>query len=289
MASINSVLDQSLESRLEKFRKELRRSRATFSEKSIHDARVALRRLVSTLEVTKKTVPGARIKKLKRRLTKYLKSFSDLRDVQVQILTVKNLLLLYPESQPFYDFILKQEKRLIKTNRKMIDRINVGKIMRVVEDLRGVLVDRPGSDEADEERLAGIIAIVDKAFQKVVALKDLLDERHTATIHRMRVSFKKFRYKVEALKPLLTSVTDQHLLDMNSYQVMMGNIQDNEVLALGMRKFAARSSRLRTSFAAVLQELARTLQGLIDTFMKQQDMLYDFWLGYQSRKPALTR
>ena len=57
----------------------------------------------------------------------------------------------------------------------------------------------------------------------------LVDPNQPATIHRLRIAFKKFRYMIEAIYPVLQNFPADFLKRMHEYQAAMGDIQDMEV------------------------------------------------------------
>src|SRR5215475_9878820 len=68
-----------------------KKARAKRSEKSIHDLRVSVRRLIATLEMSRALSKDRRIPKLQRRFKKVLKRLGPLRDLQVQLLNVSDM------------------------------------------------------------------------------------------------------------------------------------------------------------------------------------------------------
>jgi CHAD domain-containing protein len=57
----------------------------------------------------------------------------------------------------------------------------------------------------------------------------LIEPAQPATIHRVRLAFKKFRYMVEAVHPFLENTPADYLKRLHDYQTSMGDIQDMEV------------------------------------------------------------
>jgi CHAD domain-containing protein len=90
------LLIESLDARWRKYRKELRRCRKKCAEKTVHDLRVASRRLLNTFDMLRLIVPDTHVKSMRQGLKKQLNLFGPLRDVQVQILAVKEMICTYP-------------------------------------------------------------------------------------------------------------------------------------------------------------------------------------------------
>src|SRR5215510_2541622 len=87
------------------------RSKAT--EKSIHDLRVKTRRLIAVLELAQALSSRNHIDKLQRRFKKVLKRMGPLRDVQVQLENVSQILQKGVIAE-FKDGLEKRERREIK-------------------------------------------------------------------------------------------------------------------------------------------------------------------------------
>jgi CHAD domain-containing protein len=130
-----------------------------------------------------------------------------------------------------------------------------------------------------------VLEAVEMAFQRVVERRRTIDPNDMATIHRMRVAFKKFRYMVEALAPILKEPTAKQLKAMNAFQDSMGAIQDVEVLLGSLQAFAQKSAETsKETLAAVNRELFRQRDGLVEGFLPTADTLFTFWKS--KRKPT---
>ena len=70
---------------------------------------------------------------------------------------------------------------------------------------------------------------VDDAYARVIRYYDVIDVEKPTTIHRLRIAFKKFRYMIEIIQPLLENFPTENFQKMHDYQGMMGDIQDMEV------------------------------------------------------------
>jgi CHAD domain-containing protein len=129
-----------------------------------------------------------------------------------------------------------------------------------------------------QERRTEAIRAVDIAFNRVVERKQAIDPTDSASIHGMRVAFKKFRYMVESLAPLLDGVRSKQLKAMNAFQGSMGDIQDAEVLLTNVLSFArTRGVESEAALARALEELSRRRTALIETFLRAADTLFTFW------------
>jgi CHAD domain-containing protein len=268
----------SLNDRWHIFRVELKRCQKQYSEAAVHDLRVATRRLISTLDLLASIHPEAKLRKARRALKRQLDMFGPLRDVQVQLLAIDKMLPSFPELQGFYDFLMKREHKLVQRLSVKVKRVKTGKIERAIGAATTqveALLDTP---EMQQEKRTEAIRAVEAAFNRVVERKRAIDPTDSASIHRMRVAFKKFRYMVESLAPVLDRVTSKQLKAMNGFQGSMGDIQDAEVLLTNATAFARkRGGESEASLARALEELSRRRTALIEAFLGAAETLYTFW------------
>ena len=99
----------------------------------------------------------------------------------------------------------------------------------------------------------------------------------TRAIHRTRIAFKRFRYMIEAMAPLLPAVTREHYRAMRGYQCMMGDIQDMEVLLTALDKFLREGAVDLTSARRLKRELVRWRRMLIRIYLNAAGRLQRFW------------
>jgi CHAD domain-containing protein len=273
-----TLLLDSLHDRWRTFRMHLKRCQKAYSEEAVHDLRVATRRLISTLDLLASIHPEGDLRKARRLLKKQLAMFGPLRDVQVQLLSTAKLLPSFAELRGFHDYLRKRERKLVRRLDAAVKRVNTNKVdkaMRAAIKQVEALLDTPAQQA---EKLTAAVHAVGATFHEVVERKLAIDPTDSATIHRLRVTFKKFRYMVEALAPAMDWVTSKHLKAMNAFQGSMGDIQDAEVLLARATVFARkRRSAEEASMARALDELCRRRTALIETFLGSADTVYTFW------------
>jgi CHAD domain-containing protein len=277
-ADLRALMVDSLHDRWRSFQAELKRCQKKHTEEAVHDLRVATRRLMSTLELVDRIHPGADLRKARRTLKKQLDLFGPLRDVQVQLLTVEKMLPSFPELQEFSDALAKRERRLKQRLRMELQRLKTGKIRRRIAVAARRLATLPDTTAVQRQHRAAAILAIEAAFERVVERKQAVTPTDGASIHRMRVAFKKFRYMVESLGPLRGYTTRKRLKAMNAFQGSMGDIQDAEVLLASAQAFArARGTEGEAALARALAELSRRRTALIETFLGLADTMFTFW------------
>jgi CHAD domain-containing protein len=274
---ITGLILTSLDQRWEKYRKELSRCRRQCSERAVHDLRVAGRRLISVLEIIATCAGGRDVEDLRSRVRKRFKSMASVRDVQVQLLRAEGMRGAFPDIEPFFTLLLLRERRLLKRIERQVLKERPADLATRVQTLRARVsasLELPGMNNAAALAALGAIA---GAFGNSAALLDQVDGNDVKSIHRFRVSFKKFRYRVEALLPLLPRARPELLKEMNAYQVRMGEIQDIGVFISALNLFLKSSGRARGDFLRVRQELEQRRHELVDEFLTHSREFYTFW------------
>jgi CHAD domain-containing protein len=273
-ADLATLLDHALDERWRKYRKLLRRCRNNCSEETVHDLRVATRRLLATLNVVKAVNPDAVPPKTLRRLKKRFDKLSPLRDAQVQLAQVEMLAPVFPALDKFRAKLADREARLIAKVANTLATTRAAKLAAGVESARARL--RAHAALPMDGDLA--VRAVNAAFSEVRDCRRHLRADDAASIHRMRIAFKKFRYTAETLRPLLP-LTDAQFGEMNAYQTLMGDIQDAEVLLANLAKFAKKKKARRRdpSLREALRALSERRDELVEAYLASADKVDTFW------------
>ena len=280
-------LADSLDTGWKRYRKRLKRCQASFSEDAVHQSRVQTRRLLSTVELLGAFIPESKIKKVRTALKTHLDTFDKLRDTQVQLVYMAHMTESFPVARDFRDWLQKRETRFTRETRKAISRIKTKRTGRRISAF-GKEIRRRRKQMSRAAAFSCLRLAMNRAFARVAQLCRRVRAQDTETIHRTRVAFKRFRYMVEALSPLLPAVTDEHRRAMHGYQSMMGDIQDVEVLIATLEKFV-RHEKIHTKHAcALLEELRHRRKWLIRVYVNAADKLRQFW-PIQKLAPAAQK
>jgi len=276
--AVGAVLLQSMAGRWDAFGNQVARARKNPTERTIHDLRVATRRLIATLDIVGTALPGGACRRSRRQLKRYLRAFSTLRDLQVQIIAVRELAVRFPFLQPFLTVLMVRETLLVKRSRREVFAIQMTPMEREVSAaghrLESLLADPVMADAAR----SAVLGALGSAFVRAGGLKAGAMTGKTNRIHRFRIAFKRFRYTLEALQPLLHDATGEVLKAMNRYQVMMGEIQDVDVLESMVSIFARRRARSAPVQSLRLKEhLADRRKDLITRFIASAGEFDRFW------------
>lgn len=265
-----TVLTQSLAERWEKYSAELKICRKEFSEEAVHDLRVATRRLLAVFDLLRSLQNHKRIQKVRRVLKDQLDELDDLRDVQVLLADVSEFVRDMPELSPFEQNLAKEEKRFLRRAHKLVKSDDLKGLSKRIGKTREVL--EGFSDETLGER---ILASADEAYSRVRQSYEAMDTENMASIHKLRIAFKKFRYLVEIAHPLLSNFPQENFERMHHYQSRMGDVQDMEVAGQYVAEFFESASS--ADFEAVSNHYASRLRAAVSNFVEDKGEVQTFW------------
>lgn len=233
MTEIHTLLHESLEKRWDKYRAELKRARAEFSEESVHDLRVATRRILALFDMLRMMNPSPGLQKLRRSFKSQLDGFDDLRDTQVMLAEISERIAVLPGLREFQAHLQKREKKLLKAAGRLVKELDTKEDAQRMKALRRSLAETPTEP----------LAVLDETYRVVLQRFSEIDPTASASIHRVRVVFKKFRYMLEIIFPTLPGFPQENLAEMHAYQTHMGEIQDVEVFLHALDDFEAADLR----------------------------------------------
>ena len=264
------LLIQALETRWENYRSELKNCRSEFTEEAVHDLRVATRRILALIQLLNSISPGPRLKKMARAFKDQLDEFGDLRDTQVILGELSGIIQEIPQLEDFERYLRSREEKILQDLHKQLKQRDTSGIADWIRKTRDAL-----EEEVPSDLEALILDAVDDAFLDVRQRLGWVDLNRSATIHRIRVVFKAFRYMVEIVNPLVKNFPPALLKQMNEYQTLMGNIQDAEVFAKTLADFA--ESAPFPDQDAVQHYYQKRLTEAISAFAGAMDQLHTFW------------
>ena len=233
----NQLLLEALEQRWKNYRAELKRCRAEFSNEAVHDLRVATRRMLALIQLLNSISPRPRLRKLTRAFKDQLDEFDDLRDTQVILAEISEIIHELPQLQDFQKHLQFAEERLLRTLRKRIKQLESSEVTKRIRKTHEAIV-----AETNDELKDQIMQAVDDVYLITKQRHGWVDVTRSATIHRVRIAFKAFRYMVEIVQPLVNDFPMENFKRMNDYQSLMGEIQDAEVFVQTLADFSEHAS-----------------------------------------------
>jgi len=280
---------QAFRSRWEAYRARLDEYRKEPSAESVHEMRVASRRLASQLMVLSCVVGGRKPHKIRRMLKRQLRSLGTLRDLHVQQRFLEQQASRFPGVVQLREELQRKERGLVRPAARRMSNSKIKRLQRWIEGLEEELA-QVAIDATKQEKLeAAAWHCAEDAFAETVRCWRLISLSDLRTIHRTRVAFKKFRYIVESLPPEMSGLSKRQLRRLAYYQRKMGNIQDLEVIqeCIGdfMDEDGTREAPLRSFCAYSRRRRARALRAFRDSAKK----LLQFWPPPNTSAPFRSR
>ena len=268
-------LSAALAGQWRRYRKRLKRCQRKFSASAVHDSRIGTRRLLATLELVAVFIPERKLKKLRRALKDQLDEFDQLRDTQVQLGCVEPLRPTFPAAKKLHRWLRRREVRYIREARQAVKVVKPRRVGKRIAALKDQL--RRQQKNTTPDRAFGLAqAAIGNAFAGVTRLSRQVNAADPQTIHRARIAFKRFRYMVDALSPLVPAVTDKHRRAMHDYQSMMGDIQDLEVLLAALDEFIE-SEDDKPTMQPLRVALVQRREQFIHVYLNAAPKLASFW------------
>jgi CHAD domain-containing protein len=257
------------------YRKRLACCQKKFSEKAVHDLRIETRRILALLDLLEAFHFDESHAKLRKAFKKRLDAFDDLRDTHVQRVLLKPMWPKFPEARAFKKHLCKCEKRLECKMSNEIKACKSGKLNRKLKEieksLRQCAKNPPtGGSVAQSQLLLGA------AYRRVVNLRRQIQRNKPATIHCLRVAFKRFRYTAELLQPFLPQFTTKLLERMKDFQRAAGDIQDVAVLLARIEREIKNQDITAACVKNLRDELLRVEHRAINSLMERIGELKDF-------------
>jgi CHAD domain-containing protein len=222
--NVQTLLLDSLNTRWDKYKAGLKTCQQEFSEGAVHDLRVAVRRLLSYLDLLRTVMQNPGIQKMKLTLKDQLNDLDDLRNIQALLADLSKITRERLMLQPFQEYLQLKEKKLLRAARKGIQSLEIDVLAKRIRKLEQRI------EALEQTNLdTSLFAAVDESYAIVNQRYMVVDPDQPVTIHRVRLAFKKFRYMIEVIYPTLQNVPVDYLKRMHDYQTMMGDIQDMEV------------------------------------------------------------
>jgi CHAD domain-containing protein len=267
---VNQLLLEALDKRWKNYRTELKRCRAEFSNEAVHDLRIAARRMLAVIQVLNSISPRPRLKKLNHSFKDQLDEFDDLRDTQVILAEVSETMQELPQLQKVQDHLQIVEEDLLKTLRKKLKVIDLFDVSKRIRKTREAL-----ETKFDGDLVLQTLQAVDDAFLLTKQRHSWIDSSQPATIHRVRIAFKTFRYMVEIIHPLLNRYPIETLKQMNDYQSLMGEIQDVEVIMQTLADLPSHASAF--DIEPVRRYYERRHAEATSRFIENMNQIDTFW------------
>ncbi len=245
-----------------------------FCEIAVHDIRVRIRRFLTLLSLVRFITNLSVTSEISMLLKDQFKTFNPLRDVQVQILKVQQIVYNQPVLYGYYHHLINCEEGYIPLLKQGLMEFDILFFEKLVNDLKS------GLDKFYNENNPDIIRPQDIACQRYTAVINrfnLSQRENVRSIHKTRLSFKKFRYIMEIIQPI-TNMSPEEFMDLGNFQTFLGDIQDLTVFSNKIKIFAQIQKKVsEIMFEPIVNELLSEREKKIDEFYSNFDKFYGFW------------
>jgi CHAD domain-containing protein len=181
------------------------------------------------------------------------------------------------------------EKDFRRSARKVRRRLHREDVSGLRKDQRRIRRRLRGLDERDPGRQ--VIKAVRASLSELRARRKSVDPNRLDTLHRMRLSLKRFRYLVEGVEPLLTGVSGDAVRVLHDLQTNMGDLHDIEVLSGALVEFGKGEQARTAQVAPVLAQLEARHSAMLRSFLESADIILEYWergLGGAARRTGTT-
>ncbi|HEY6169851.1 MAG TPA: CHAD domain-containing protein [Verrucomicrobiae bacterium] len=251
--------------------------RRKFSESSVHQLRVATRRLLALLEVLSEITGEDAVEPPRRLLKKWLRRFARLRDTQVQLPLIDESLRIFPEARTVRSALLRRERKL---TRRLAERVRGARprgLEAAMAGFRSELRRCLRRESWTEEHWSALVRAIELAFAEVNHWRGRSGHGQPLALHRMRIAFKKFRYGVEALQPVLHRVPRRQLAAMNEFQTRLGDIQDSHVMLGTLAEFCRKNPKAAVALRALRRDVKQRRDTQVRAFIATAGQMNEFW------------
>jgi CHAD domain-containing protein len=240
-------------------------ARTKSSEKAVHDLRVSTRRLIAILELAKAVSGDTEIPKLQRRFKRVLKRMGPLRDTQVLLVNLSRVQKSGLVNK-FKMTLEQRERHEIDGIRDELKRGRKQKLSKAVEDVRVEFcsVESELGNEKIHRSVDRVLALRRNELLKAERRFHQSQPVSEDLLHEMRIALKKFRYVIEAAQPMLDDSAKQRAKEMHSFQQLIGESRDVELLRTALEKWASKRGRI----IAIVPALDH-LQQIRDSLLKK--------------------
>jgi CHAD domain-containing protein len=257
-------------------------SRAGVDIEAVHDMRVATRRMRSAIRLFGPFFEPGALKPFNRELRRIARGLGAVRDLDVFIDNAQK----YAGDGGDHDLsplLSMWEKRRSQARRELIARLDSENFAHFVDDFHAFLT-TPGAGAAPIRD--GVTAyqvrhvaprLLYERYEQVRAYETVLHDASAATLHALRIDFKRFRYALEFFAEVLGPEVKAVVEETKRMQDHLGELNDTEVVGNALRALVDRHYRkysgvpifMRPNVSGVLdyaQAQAALQQRLRDTF-----------------------
>jgi CHAD domain-containing protein len=233
---------------------------------SIHDLRVASRRLQQVLDLLYPPPRPAEIRRLRRKIRRSRRALGEVRNCDVQLQHVERILARKraarrPTWEAVRHYLLARRSQSFDKAMRKLSKINLAVFYVHLKDHLAPNGAGPHAHDDDpaaalsleefHSRLAKSLEGVWQRFETQVAHSH--QDASMAVIHGVRIAAKRFRYLTEVIHAFGAPGSDRTVAWLRSLQAHLGNWHDREVLEQMMIEMVARPDFLREHLETAME------------------------------------
>jgi CHAD domain-containing protein len=227
--------------------------------RSVHQARVASRRLREALPVLRRSVDSEVLGRVRRQVRRMTRALGPVRELDVALghldeLGAKRIVSARALSR------VRQEiaRERIKCRRELLAAITPGKIDKLRQRL-GHVTKGPEAQPADAV-LEADQQVVRRAGKLAAAIERAGSLYLPDRLHAVRIAAKKLRYALEVERELKRSRATARIMQLKRLQDLLGRMHDFEIVIDRTRQVQASVAETDRRLALELDALVRTLE-----------------------------
>jgi CHAD domain-containing protein len=233
---------------------------------SIHDLRVASRRLQQVLDLLYPPPRPAEIRKLRRKIRRSRRALGEVRNCDVQLQYVERILARKraarrPTWEAVRHYLLERRSQSFDKAMRKLSKINLAIFYVHLKDHLAPNGTGPHTHPNDpaatltaEEFHGRLAQSLERAWQRFeTQVGHSHRDASMAVIHGVRIAAKRFRYLTEVIHAFDVPGSDRAVAWLRSLQEHLGNWHDREVLEQMMIEMVARPDFLRDQLETALR------------------------------------
>jgi len=272
------VLDfiiQALDTRWNEYLACLKRYQDSASVKNVHDLRVSIRRLTTTIDLIDRFNPDNIVRQARVKLKAQLTELSFLRDVHVEMARIRGFLKELPEMKGFYEELRARENKYLKSAKKIPWKSDRKFVETAVNRAKIRLNARRATTTVENSRKI-VDAAIDVSFDNLSKKLENVTPADYSSIHRVRLAFKPVRYTLEMLQPVV-GLDPRQLRTATLLARLMGQIQDLEVLMKDLVEFKWKGDNISGAVMEIWLELERRKIDATQRFLRSIPKFGNIW------------
>jgi CHAD domain-containing protein len=233
----------------------------TGDTRSVHQARVATRRLREALPVLRATVNAEALIRVRRQVRNMTRALGPVRELDVSLAHLDELAttnVVSPRALGRMRTALARERAARR--RDMLATITPGKLERLRQRL-GQVSSGPQKPQSAATLEQARRQVVKRAGRLTAAIEHAGGLYLADRLHAVRVAAKKLRYALEIERELRRSKATARVTQLKRLQDLLGRMHDFEVLIDRTRQVQAEHAGRDRNLTLELDTLVRTLEG----------------------------